>query len=124
MGPAENTTYTVSDMASGTCLTDVYNVTVGTPTRAITRSAITEEGKPYSLRVQPTVVKKGQPVRVQTNASNVTEVAVVDVSGRIIQTYRFTGNATVETKQLRAGIYFLQLIGNKKSETQKVVVVE
>ena len=69
-------------------------------------------------------MKKGQPVRVQTNASNVTEVAVVDVSGRIIQTYRFTGNATVETKQLRAGIYFLQLIGNKKSETQKVVVVE
>jgi hypothetical protein len=70
------------------------------------------------------MVKKGQPVQIQTNTTDATEAALVDVSGKIIKTYKFTGNTSITTSQFQAGVYFLRLIGNKKSETQKIVVVE
>jgi hypothetical protein len=123
VSPTATTTYTVKDMATGTCVTDVFNVTVGAAGRfGNTTDAATQ--KLYTLKVLPTMVKKGQPVQIQTNTTDATEAALVDVSGKFIKTYKFTGNTSIPTSQLQAGVYFIRLVGNKKSETQKIVVVE
>jgi hypothetical protein len=124
VSPSSTTTYTVKDFITGTCVTDVFNVTVGGAGRFINTTTDQTTQNLYSLKVLPTVVKKGQSVTVQTNTTDATEAALVDVSGRIIQTYKFTSNTSITTSHLQAGVYFLRLVGNKKSETQKFVVVE
>ena len=123
VSPSSTTTYTVKDFTTGTCVTDVFNITVGGAGRMNTTTDQTTQNL-FSLKVLPTVVKKGQSVTVQTNTTDATEAALVDVSGRIIQMYKFTSNTSITTSHLQAGVYFLRLVGNKKSETQKIVVVE
>ncbi len=123
VSPSSTTTYTVKDFATGTCVTDVFNVTVGGAGRFGNTTDATTQNL-YTLKVLPSMVKKGQPLLMQTNTTDATEAALVDVSGRIIQTYKFTSNTSITTSHLQAGVYFLRLVGNKKSETQKIVVVE
>ncbi len=60
-----NKTYTVSDNTSGICVTDVFNVTVSSGARIDTDAPI--EDNTYALRIQPTFVKKGQSIKLQTN---------------------------------------------------------
>ena len=110
-------------MATGTCVTDVFNVTVGGAGR-FGNTTVAATQKLFTLKVLPTMLKIGVGVLVQTNTTDLTEAALVDVSGRIIQTYKFTGNTSITTSQLQAGVYFVRLIGNKKSEVQKITVVE
>jgi acid phosphatase type 7 len=118
-----NKTYTVSDNTSGTCVTDVFNVTV---TSGITarESTDTAEVAAYILKIQPTLVKKGQSIRLQTNSNEITTIVMVDISGRIIKTLQFAGAGFIETQTLQTGTYFIKVKGNNTSAIQKIMVTE
>ena len=124
VSPSVNTTYTVRDLAAGTCVTDVFNITIGATAKLAVdkRAKINEEEN--SLKVQPTVVKRGQPIQVRINSSGVIEATLSDASGRKIRTIKFTGNTFINTSQLNTGVYFLRLIKNNRPEVQKIIVVD
>ncbi|THU40162.1 T9SS type A sorting domain-containing protein [Niastella caeni] len=121
VSPAANTTYTVRDNASATCVTDVFNVTVNSGARVQTDVPVAAA---YTLKIQPTFVKKGQSINVQTNSGEKTTIAIVDISGRIVKTVQFAGAALIETHGLQAGTYFIKVKDNKTAATQKIVVTE
>ena len=122
VSPTANTTYTVSDNTTGACVTDVFNVTVnGTMARV---SADVAEVAASTLKIQPTFVKRGQSIKVQTNAGEPTTIVVVDISGRIVKSLQFTGYVLIETNALQTGTYFIKVKDNNTSATQKFVVTE
>ena len=123
VSPTANTTYTVSDNTTGTCVSDVFKVTV---TAGITARVMTDatEAAGYTLKIQPTLVKKGQSIRVQTNSGEPTTIVVVDISGRIIKTLQFVDYGLIETQTLATGTYFIKVKDNKIATTQKIVVTE
>ncbi len=124
VSPGSAITYTVKDLASGACLTDVFNVAVVTGfVKAIDVTTETKTAK-SSLQVQPTIVKRGEPVQVRSNSTGVTETILVDASGKLVQTIRFTGNTLLHTSQLHAGVYFIRLRQAKKIEVRRIVVVQ
>jgi hypothetical protein len=77
-----------------------------------------------TLKIQPTFVKRGQSIRVQTNAGETTTIVVVDISGRIVKTLPLTGYVLIETNALQTGTYFIRVKDNNTSATQKFVVLE
>lgn len=124
VSPLVNTTYTVKDMATGTCLTDVFNITIDGAARRIVDNGKKKDQEENILKVQPTIVKRGQAVEVRTNSTGVVEATLADASGRTIRNMRFTGNTSITTSQLHSGVYFLRLIRNGKPEVQKIIVVD
>jgi len=77
-----------------------------------------------TLKIQPTFVKRGQSIRVQTNATETTTIIVFDISGRIVKSLKFTGSVLIETHALQTGTYFIKVKDNNTSATQKFVVLE
>ena len=123
VSPAANTTYTVSDNTTGTCVSDVFNVTINGGLRMAKAKNDVAEESAYTLKIQPTLVRKGQGINVQTNSNKTTTITVVDVSGRVIKTLKFSASVLIDTQTLQAGSYFIKEKG-KTSATQKVVVTE
>jgi acid phosphatase type 7 len=123
VSPATNTTYSVSDNASASCVTDIFNVTVGGGANIVAGKDVAEVSA-YTLQIQPTFVKKGQTIKVQTNSSETTTIVVVDISGRVVKTLQFTGSAFIDTQALQTGTYFIKVKDKKIAATQKFVVTE
>jgi predicted phosphodiesterase len=123
VSPTANITYTVSDNTTGTCVTDVFKVTVTSGITARTITAVAEE-EASTLKIQPTFVKKGLSIRAQTNSGEPTTIVVVDISGRIVKTLQFANYGLIETQTLATGTYFIKVKGNKIAVTQKIVVTE
>lgn len=121
--PVANTTYTVSDNTTGTCISDVFKVTVTGGTTARINTDVEEEAA-YTLKIQPTFVKKGQSIRVQTNSGETTTIAVVDIAGRIVKMLQFVDSGLIDTQGLPTGTYFIKVKDNKIAATQKIVVTE
>jgi hypothetical protein len=123
VSPTSSTTYTVSDNTSGACVSDVFNITV---TKEIMAREATEvaEAAGNTLSIQPTLVKKGQNIRVQTNSGATTTIIVIDISGRIIKTLKFVNSSSIDTHTLPTGTYFIKIKDNKTAATQKIVVTE
>ena len=122
VAPSTNTTYTVND--GNGCVTDVFNVTINSGQRMITKGAPGDNGHP-SFSIIPTFVKKGRMINVMASDYEFKEAAVVDVNGRIIQSYRFSGSLNIETNQLHRGVYFLRIRdSNLKIHVQRFVVTD
>lgn len=123
VSPTANAKYTVSDNTTGTCVSDVFNVTVTGGITARVNTAV-EEVAAYTLQIQPTFVKRGQSIRLQTNSNETTTIVVVDILGRIIKTLQFAESGLIETQTLQRGTYFIKVKDNKTAVTQKIVVTE
>jgi acid phosphatase type 7 len=123
VSPTANITYTVSDNTTGACVSDVFKVTVTGGITAREEPDVAEVAV-YTLKIQPTFVKKGQNIRLQTNSGEPTNIALVDISGRIVKILRFTGSGFIDTQTLPAGTYFIKVKDNKTAVTQKIVVTE
>jgi hypothetical protein len=121
VSPAANTTYTVSDNTTGACVSDVFNVTINSMARGQTDVV---DVAASTLKIQPTFVKRGQSIRVQTNATETTTIVVIDISGRIVKTLQFAGAVLIETHALQTGTYFIKVKDNNTSAIQKFVVLE
>ena len=123
VSPTANVTYTVSDNTTGTCLSDIFKMTVtsGITARISTNVA---EAAAYTLKIQPTFVKKGQSIKVEMNSRETITIVVVDISGRIVKTLQFVDAGLIETQTLQSGTYFIKVKGNKIAATQKIVVTE
>ncbi|MBS1576273.1 MAG: metallophosphoesterase [Bacteroidetes bacterium] len=120
VNPSENTTYTVRDATSSTCVTDVFNVDVTGSLRRMNTVVIDDK----SLKIAPTFVQRGQPIQIITNENKVSEIIITDVEGRIMSTDRFSNKFTIQTSKLPGGIYFLRLKGKGDSHTRKFVVMD
>jgi hypothetical protein len=123
VSPTASITYTVSDNTTGTCVSDVFKVTV---TAGITARIMTDETEVavYTLKIQPTLVKKGQSIRLQTNSNETTTIVMIDISGRIVKTLQFVNSGVIDTQNLLAGAYFIKVKGNSTSAIQKIMVTE
>jgi hypothetical protein len=120
VSPTANTTYTVSDNTTGACVSDVFNVTINGARMQTDVVAVAAS----TLKIQPTFVKRGQSIRVQTNATETTTIVVIDISGRIVKTLQFAGSVLIETHALQTGTYFIKVKDNNTAATQKFVVLE
>jgi hypothetical protein len=121
VSPSSNTTYTVTDGAS--CLTDVFNITIS----GNQRNRFTEPGLENAanavLKIIPTLVHRGERISVNSNSNQKLVASVVDISGRVIQTYSFSQTLYIPTEKLKAGVYFIR-INNRKSPAQKITILE
>ena len=121
VSPTTNTTYTVTDGAG--CITDVFNITISGARNIFT--AIPREAPANTLlKVMPTLPKQGEKVVVQTNLTQQAYVSVIDINGRVVQTFNFFHTLYIPTEKLQPGVYFVRLDGKQKSEAHKFVVVK
>ena len=64
-------------------------------------------------------------INVMSSDNEFKEAAVVDIHGRIIQSWRFSGSFNLETNQLQRGVYFLRIRdSNLKIHVQRFVVTD
>ena len=111
-------TYTVTD-ANG-CITDVFRINIsGNPEASPFERTITHKDLP--VKVYPTLVNRGQQVRVQA-ASNITgELVLKNMTGKLLLKENFAGTKLVETNNLLPGVYILSI--NIKNKIQQVKFV-
>ena len=121
VSPTTNTTYTVTDGAG--CITDVFNITIS-GARNIFTAAPRDAPANTVLKVMPTLPKQGEKVIVQTNLIQQARVSVIDINGRVVQTFNFIHTLYIPTEKLQPGVYFVRLDGKQKSEVHKFVVVK
>ncbi len=125
VSPSVNTTYTVRDASSSTCVTDVFTINVSGSLRTMNTVAIDDNtGTDKLLKIAPTFVQRGQPVQVVTNENKVSEIIITDVQGRIIETERFSNKAIIQTSRLQSGVYFITLKGKPGLYPRKFVVMD
>ena len=124
VSPSVNTTYTVRDAASATCVTDVFNVNVTGGLRTMNTVLVENSTTDKSLKIAPTFVQRGQTIQVITNENKVSEITIIDVHGRIIQTERFSNRLMIQTSRLQSGIYFLKLKGKAGAYPRQFVVMD
>jgi len=119
VAPLVNTTYTVVD--GNGCLIDVINVEVMQP---LTFADNAIKNGAFSFSLYPAEVKSGEPVTVQSKNTKLNEYVLIDINGRILKRYKSSGKTSVETNILIPGTYFLKLIGEKKTEVRKFIVLK
>ena len=134
VAPTSNTTYTVTDGAG--CLVDVFNVEVtnelakaGTITATIAKdsAAVTKTIEPKSEAqpiLFPTLVKRGQPLNVETGSNTPMSYSIVTAGGRVVGRYLLTTSKQIQTKQMSPGVYFIKWINTKSSSSSRFVVTE
>lgn len=122
VSPTANTTYTVNDGVS--CLNDVFNITVTGGQRNMNTENSVMNSIYKSDIITPTLVHRGQQVFVQTGSSEKMIASVIDIAGKVIQTYQFGQKMYIPTEKLTAGIYFIRLTGTAKPITQKILITE
>jgi len=124
VNPATSTTYTVTDGVN--CVTDVFNVTVNSNLLAgRTAQPVTAEIKENKLSVVPTLVKRGQPVRVSFNTgTDFAEILVMNVNGKTLLRKKSGTTVFIETGSFSSGTYIIKLTTKQKTVIQKIVVVE
>jgi hypothetical protein len=78
-----------------------------------------------SFSLIPSFVRRGRVIKVKTTGDDFREAAIVDIDGRILQTYRFSSAFNIETSQLQKGVYFLRITDNSlKVYTQRFAVTD
>ena len=121
VAPTANTTYTVTDGMN--CLTDVFNVTVNGANRMIQTDAIVELYQADPVKVIPTLVNKGEQISIRSGKVPPTQIALIDINGRVVQNYTPRQVTIVETSNLHSGVYFIRMRVDGKIIVQKIVVV-
>jgi Calcineurin-like phosphoesterase/Bacterial Ig-like domain/Purple acid Phosphatase, N-terminal domain len=123
VSPLLSTNYTVTDGLN--CITDNFQVTVsGTFTRL--KAGVKEntiESPVFSI--QPTLAKRGQVVQLLSSEAAPVDAILTAMNGQQIRKFRFSGTGVLETNQLQAGVYLLQIRnGNGQQLTKKIVITE
>ncbi|WP_191906974.1 InlB B-repeat-containing protein [Adhaeribacter soli] len=124
----KDTTYRVTD--SNNCLTDVFDIRVTSSGKvaASSKGKVAGETKNRKrnnsdfLRIYPSKVQRGTNITVETNPAEEMAIRITDSNGTLIRAANFFGTTTIETSNLAAGVYFVQIYGKDKVKTQKVVV--
>jgi hypothetical protein len=116
VSPTTTTTYTVTDGKG--CLRDQYTISL-VVTSAGNNPPATTATIPS---VFPTIVKRGIKVNIQTNTRLIYDAELLDNSGRQIRKFTINGSASMETNQLPAGVYFLNVRSQKRSYQFKLIV--
>jgi hypothetical protein len=123
VSPTSNTTYTVSDGRG--CVSDVFNITINSGQKMITKGAPGENGELSSFTLIPSFVKKGRVINLRATSNDLTKASIVDINGRVLQSYRFSGSFNIETNQLQKGVYFLRIVdGDLKMHLEKFAVTD
>ena len=125
VSPTANTTYTVTDGVN--CVSDAFNVTLIDSGRlATTQSVGTTNPDAAELKwgIIPTMVQKGQSIRVNIGINTPVEILEVDINVRLIEKKKIAATGFVETNKLAAGTYFIKLNTQQKAAAQKFVVMD
>ncbi len=123
VSPTSNTTYTVSDGRG--CVSDVFNITINSGQKMITKGAPGENGELSSFTLISSFVKKGRVINLRATSNDLTKASIVDINGRVLQSYRFSGSFNIETNQLQKGVYFLRIVdGDLKMHLEKFAVTD
>lgn len=123
VSPLVNTTYTVTDGLN--CITDNFQITVsGTFTR--TKPGTKENTiESHLFSIQPTLAKRGQLVQLLSSVAAPVDVVLAAMNGQQLRKFRFSGTGVLETNQLSAGVYLLQISnGHGQQLTKKIVITE
>lgn len=118
--PASNTTYTVSDALN--CVTDAFNVTVNTGKTDLVSIEEVQAPAIPDIKIRPTIVTRGESINLQATIDQPSTLVITDVAGRIVRTMKVSGSATIETKNLQAGMYFIKVVDNRKLQPLKFIV--
>jgi hypothetical protein len=112
-----------SDVDNSLVTTGGFSTALNTARSNIARwqPSIIEKG---SIVVYPTLVHRGAGVHVLSNANAVTEIAVTDSYGRLLQVTKFTGNTSIDTKKMNNGVYYIMVNDKGKVKTQKFMVLD
>ena len=123
VSPLLSTNYTVTDGLN--CITDNFQVTVsGTFTRLKSAGKENTVQSPI-FSIQPTLAKRGQVVQLLSSEAAPVEAILTAMNGQQIRRFRFSGTGVLETDQLQAGVYLLQISnGNGQQLTKKIVITE
>ena len=123
VAPTSNTTYSVNDGRG--CVSDVFNITINSGQKMITKGYPGESVPLHSFSLIPSFVKRGRVIKVKGIDNNFREAAVVDINGMVLQSYRFSSSFSLETNQLQKGVYFLRIRdGNHQVRVEKFVVTD
>ena len=91
----------------------------------ITKIAPGENGVLPSFSLIPSFVKRGRVINVKATNNDFNEASVVDINGRVLQSYRFSSSFKLETNQLQKGVYFLRISdGDLKIHVEKFAVTD
>jgi hypothetical protein len=91
----------------------------------ITKGAPGDNKQLASFTLIPSFVKKGRMIRVLASDHEFREAALVDIDGRIVQSWRFSGSFNLETSQLQRGVYFVRIRDSSlKMQVQRFVVTD
>jgi len=116
VNPISNTTYTVSDGVG--CLTDVYNVVVSSQQR------LTAEKSVIKFDIYPTILRKGQPLYINSGIKENANFILSDINGKILHRYTISGKTQIETHSMLPGMYFLKLSAKKEKGKQFIITNE
>ncbi len=123
VSPSASTVYSVSDAYN--CLTDVFNVNTE-PMAANAQSQLYEEDPTLaqSVIVSPTEAKRGTSITVQLTDKEITEAFVTDERGNTLQSYKFSEAFLIETTDLPAGTYYVNVIKNQSTAKLKILITD
>ena len=73
--------------------------------------------------VFPNVVRRGEPIQLQSSTGQLTEAVIVDAYGRVVINLRFTTSVSVATDKLQNGTYFITILEKQNKKVFKFIVV-
>jgi len=87
-------------------------------------NSIKETNNSIDVSVAPNPFNKSTTLKIEGSDDEIYNVNLVDISGKVIRTYKTTGNSntTIERNELESGIYLLQISNKETVTTQKLVV--
>lgn len=121
-----NTTNVIRNNTSTGMIVDIFcsNVTYdyslvgGGPCAAAT--SVLENNKPL-FTIHPNPVSIGEPIKINSDITNETELEIIDVSGKTILSEKGEIK-NIDTHKLLPGIYFLQIRSNGSTQRTKICI--
>ncbi|KAA9338818.1 metallophosphoesterase [Adhaeribacter soli] len=123
-----DTTFKVTD--SNNCLTDVFKIKVTSPAKVVnvaednSVTRIDNQLKPASElpRIFPSHMQKGTSISIEADPAEEMNIMITNSNGMLVQSATIVGSTTIDTSNLAAGIYFVQVIGKDRTKAQKVLI--
>ena len=73
--------------------------------------------------VFPNVVRRGEPIQLQSSTGQLTEAVIVDAYGRVVINLRFNTSLSIATDKLQNGTYFITILEKQNKKVFKFIVV-
>ncbi|GEO08183.1 T9SS type A sorting domain-containing protein [Segetibacter aerophilus] len=78
--------------------------------------------KDEAIQVVPSLIKKGESVKISANTSEIVDAILLDTNGRLIHSIKFSNTTYLDTNDLPTGIYFIAFRNKSKVRTHKFAV--